>query len=206
MRPYLLIISISLLPFFSIAQKPNGNSREVQSKAGFGFNSKTRIISFGLGVPNLYRINYDEPPGYAHVKTTGFGPIYAKFEIAATGNIGIVPAFGYSTFHYSYQDPLRIIYYDDVNTINLSLSGNYHFKKLFSNPRVDFYAGLGIAMNYLRSLYGNIPPYKQPESKTYFKPCGRIGMRYYIDPIFGLYAEGGYDGLSILQLGLSVKF
>lgn len=177
------------------------------------FGPGTRLLSFGMGLPNLYRINYNVPDGYSHVKTTGFGPLYARFEIAASDNIGISPAFGYGTFHYSYfgwayhpgyQEP--VIYYDDVNTMNLSLVANLHFNRWINNPRLDVYAGGGVAMNYLRCRYGNIPPYKTPESKTSFTPAGKLGARYYTTPIVGLFAEAGYDGLSVVNLGFSVRF
>jgi hypothetical protein len=177
------------------------------------FTSNTKLISFGLGFPNLYRIRYDEPAGYTHIKTSGFGPFYAKFEFAAMENIGLAASFAYSTFHYSYYGlasfpfgQQQIIYYDDVNTLNLSLSGNYHFGKWISNPRLDAYAGLGLSANYLKSRYGNIPPYRVPDSRAEIFPLVRAGARYYLTPIFSLYGEAGYDGLSIVQLGFSVKF
>ncbi len=229
MKSTLLIITLLLLPLSFIraqaddhippnktdeqAAKDDEQPTKPRKQLTNSFDHKTRIFSFALGFPNLYRVDYEEPAGYTHIKTTGFGPIYAKFEIAATDAIGIVPAFGYSTFHYSYYGwayfpgyQQQVIYYDDVNTLHLSLSANYHFNQWITNPHIDLYAGVGIAMNYLRYRYGNIPPYREPESKTQFRPLGRVGLRYYFDATFGVFAEAGYDGFSVGQLGISVRF
>lgn len=215
MKPYTWLV----LLFLTFSLPVNAQTEAEEDESGDPvpkfrpFNGNTKIISFSMGFPNLYRTGYDEPAGYTHLKTTGFGPLFAKLEIGAWDAIGIVPSFGYSTFHYSYYGwayfggyKQQVVYYDDVNTINLSLAANYHFKKWITQPRLDVYAGGGLCMNYLRYRYGNIPPYKEPNAKTVFYPIGHLGARYYIDPIFGLSAEGGYDGLSILQLGFSVRF
>ena len=209
---------ISLLLFFS-AQIATAQDLPVTAEGktlpGYEtpFTSQTKLISFGLGFPNLYRIRYDEPKGYTHIKTSRFGPFYAKFEFAAMSNLGLAASFAYSTFHYSYyglsvfpSGPQQVIYYDDVNTLNISLSGNYHFGRWITNPRLDAYAGLGLSANYLKSRYGNIPPYRAAESRAELFPLVRAGARYYFNPIFSLYGEAGYDGLSIIQLGFSVKF
>jgi hypothetical protein len=173
------------------------------------FDQHTQIISFGFGLPNLYRMQYEEPVGYHHVKTTGFGPVYFKFEFAGFKNVGLQASYAYSTFHYSYDGgtgQAQPIFYDDVNAMNLTLSGNYHFGQWIANPRLDLYAGAGVCISYLRYRYGNIPPYKEPSSKAGFLPVGRVGIRYYINPILSFYLEAGYDGLSIIQPGFSVRF
>ena len=214
MKPFLITLSLLLSAYMCRAQS-SPEVTTLERRKGFtnSFDENTRIISFGLGFPNLYRIRYDEPAGYTHIKTSGFGPMYAKFEFAAFRNVGLVSCFGYSTFHYSYfgvashpTGPQQVIYYDDVNTLNLAISANYHFADWIDNPRQDLYAGLGVGVNYLKSRYGNIPPYRSPESRAELVPVIRAGGRYYLDPIFGLYGELEYDGLSILQLGFSVRF
>ena len=210
---------ITTLLFFligpcSLLGQEKGDEAAVSNADRFtsSFDSHTRLVSFGIGFPNLYRINYNEPTGYTHIKTSGFGPFYAKFEFAAMPHLGLAASFAYSTFHYSYYGlayflaPQQVIYYDDVNTLNISLSDNYHFNRWIKNPRLDAYAGLGLSANYLRSRYGNIPPYRVPDSRAEMFPLVRAGARYYFDPIFSLYGEAGYDGLSVVQLGFSVKF
>ena len=172
-----------------------------------GAANNGKIISFGIGFPNLYRVSYDAPSGYTHLSTAGFGPVYAKFEFSAFDYVGLAASFGYSTFHYSYYDySPHVIHYDDVNTLQLSLSGNYHFHQWITNPRLDVYAGAGLAVDYQKYSYGNIPPYRSPEYKAHIYPLVRAGARYYLDHTFGLYGEAGYDGLSVVQLGFSVRF
>jgi hypothetical protein len=214
MKPALITLLLIFSVHFAGAQEVPVNI-EGKTLQGYDqpFNSRTKLISFGLGFPNLYRISYDEPQGYTHIKTSGFGPFYAKFEFAAMENLGLAASFAYSTFHYSYYGlasfpfgQQQIIYYDDVNTLNLSLSGNYHFGKWIKNPRLDAYAGFGLSASYLKSRYGNIPPYRAPDSRAEIFPLVRAGARYYFTPIFSLYGEAGFDGLSIIQLGFSVKF
>ncbi len=210
-----LLSSLLLIACFQAAraQTPPEHAATVRKGYSASFSKGSKIISFGMGFPNLYRISYKEPEGYTHIKTTGFGPLYAKFEIAIADNIGLNPSFGYGTFHYSYFGLAyhpgyteQVIYYDDVNTLSLALTANFHLKSLITNPKLDVYFGGGFAMNYLKYRYGNIPPYKEPETKTKFVPAARVGVRYYFDPILGAFAEAGYDGLSVLQLGLSVRF
>lgn len=179
------------------------------------FHIKTKIISFGLGFPNLHRTSYDEPKGYTHLKTTGFGPFIAKFEYGISNQLGLVASYGYGTFHYSYYGlayyppptpPQQVIFSDDVNVMNVSISCNYHFSKWVTNPKLDVYAGGGIGLNYFQYRYGNIPPYKPKESKVSLVPVGRIGVRYYLDNTLGVFTECGYDGISVIQLGFSVRF
>jgi hypothetical protein len=206
----LLVLSVVVagaqeVPVPVVGKTPQGFDKQ--------FDSRTKLLSFGLGFPNLHRISYNEPKGYTHIKTSGFGPFYARFEFAAFQNLGLAASFAYSTFHYSYyglssfpSGPQQVIFYDDVNTLNISLSANYHFGKWITNPRLDAYAGLGLSASYLKSRYGNIPPYRSPETNAEIYPLVRAGARYYLNPIFSLYGEAGYDGLSIIQLGFSVKF
>jgi hypothetical protein len=203
MRPFLTLI---LFIGFTVAGYAQEQSEAGQGTVSSSFSTNTKIISFGIGFPNLYRTGYNEPSGYTHIKTTGFGPFYAKLEFAAFKNVGLVTSFSYSTFHYSYFGRPGIIYYDDVNTLSFSLSGNYHFSNWITNPRLDVYAGGGLAVDYQKYTYGNIPPYKSPEHKAHIYPLVRGGARYYLDNIFGLYGEAGYDGLSVIQLGFSVRF
>jgi hypothetical protein len=191
---------------FAVAGYGQEEGTPAPEVASSGFGNNTKIISFGIGFPNLYRSSYNEPAGYTHIKTTGFGPFYAKLEFAAFKNVGLVTSFSYSTFHYSYFGRPGIIYYDDVNTLSFSLSGNYHFSNWITNPRLDVYAGGGLAVDYQKYTYGNIPPYRSPEHKAHIYPLLRGGARYYLDNIFGLYGEAGYDGLSVVQLGFSVRF
>jgi hypothetical protein len=209
MKPYLLFILSLWCLMPAKAQNTQGDTK-TYNEQGFSssFNSNSKIVSFGMGFPNLYRLNYQEPYGYTHIKTTGFGPFYAKFEFGAFDHVGLVASYAYSTFHYSYfgAGQQQVIHYDDVNAMSLSLSANYHFNKWITNPRLDVYAGAGVAANYVRTRYGNIPPFRERESQSEMFPVGRIGARYYIDPIFGLYGEAGFDGLSVIQLGFSVKF
>lgn len=213
----IFIITILLLSATIVvnAQEIAAVKRNNTSTFSPSFTNKTKIISFGLGFPNLYRIKYDEPAGYTHLKTSGFGPFCAKLEFGAFDNLGLVTSFGYSTFHYSYYDfayypaptpPQEVIYYDDVNILNLSFSANYHFNKWIKVNRLDTYAGAGLGVDYFQYRYGNIPPYRERESKAAIFPVGRVGARYYFDKTLSLYGETGYDGISIIQLGFSVKF
>jgi hypothetical protein len=214
MKPLLITLLLFIInPFAKSQEAETGKRIDYSGRFTTSFDRHTKIISFGLGFPNLYRIRHDEPAGYTHIKTSGFGPFYAKVEFAAMRNLGLVSSFAYSTYHYSYYGlaifppgPQQVIYYDDVNTLNISFSANYHFSNSIKNPKLDTYAGLGLSANYLRSRYGNIPPYREPDSRAEIFPLFRVGARYYFDPILGLYGEAGYDGLSIVQLGFSVRF
>jgi len=203
MKPFLkrlLVLIAALMP----AAKTPGQTPLQQTSS---FEPATKIISFGLGFPNLYRIRYDEPAGYHHLKTSGFGPLYARFEFAAFDHVGLLATFGYATFHYVYYgNSPQVVHYDDVNTLNFSLAGSYHLNKWMTHPKLDLYAVAGLAADYQKYTYGNIPPYRSPETKAHMYPVLKVGGRYYLDRTFGLFGEAGYDGLSIAQLGFSVRF
>jgi len=187
----------------TVAAQKNDSKNAVP---GTSYSSGAKIISLGIGFPNLHRIRYETPAGYTHLKTTGFGPVYARFEYAAFDKVGLVASLSYSTFHYAYYGySPSVIHYDDANTATFSLSGNYHFTRWITNPHLDTYAGVGLSVDYQRQVFGNIPPYKSPETKAYLHPVLRAGARYYLDPGFGLFGEAGYDGLSVVQLGFSVR-
>ena len=213
MRPFLPIALLTLLSFSALAQQdPEHAVAKSQGHSG-SFTKGTKILSFGFGFPNLYRISYETAAGYTHIKNTGFGPLYAKFEWALIDNLGVAPSFSYGTFHHSYYGwayypggAEKVMYSDDVNVTSFGLSVNYHFADLLPNPRLDFYLGAGAAFNLLRYRYGNIPPYKEPELKTQLRPIGRAGLRFQFDPALSLFTEVGYDGYSVMQLGLGVRF
>lgn len=204
MKSVLTLCLISAMVSSSFAQQ----AAETTGNAGGlpAFSQRTRVLSLGLGFPHLYRIGYEVPAGYTHLKTTGFGPLYAKFELPATDHIGLVTSLGYGTFHYSYfgYSP-QVVHYDDVNTFALSLSANYHFSHWVRSPRADIYAGAGLSVDYQKYSYGNIPPYRPSENKAHIYPLFRVGARYYPGQNFGVFGEAGYDGLSIVQLGFCLK-
>ena len=64
---------------------------------------------------------------------------------------------------------------------------------------MDVYAGAGLAfksVGYSESTFD--------DNTTVTVPV-KVGIRYYVKTKLGLYAEGGWDGMSAINLGVTFK-
>ncbi len=189
-----LILSIALLIFGSIAYAQNAKSfykTSYESRNSGSWEQSAAILSFGLGFPNV-------APSYGNI--SGFPPIYVKYEhgfLRDDVGLGGYAATGFgSTGNYNSGNTTK----SDFFAFSIAILGYYHFNKLIPIEQMDVYAGAGFAfksVGYSESTYYN-------DKATVTVPV-KVGIRYYIKPKFAFYAESGYDGMSSINLGITLK-
>lgn len=175
-----LILGSSVNTF---AQKKGFYKQSYKTRNSGSFSKSTGLLSFGIGVPDAY--------GYYDV---GLPPLYVKYEHGIMDEVGIGFLGGIGTSRYKYGNDR----YNYVET-TLGVLGYYHFNKLIPVSKLDVYIGAGVGVNIWSDNYSNT-------NHTGPVGLGKVGARYYFSPSFGVYAEGGYDGLSGANAGITLRF
>lgn len=167
------------------------------SRNSGSFDKNTSLVTIGYGFPN-YSVS-----GSAF--DNGFGPLYIKYEHGILNEVGIgaYAAFAGSRWKTAY-------YKNTATSFGLGVMGFYHFNKLIPVKQLDVYAGAGIGFDLVHYNYDDKSPYpfNNSGSETNFDPDGifKVGARWYFTPGFSVFAEGGYDGMSDVNLGVSFRF
>jgi len=211
MKLFIWTVIISAFSFNSFAQKVE--APKDHNKQAPGFLKHSYIFSIGIGLADHYRINYPVPDSFVKRPTQDMSPLYFRAEYALTNHIGIVAAFGYDQFIYSYERANRYsfrgntpipahTYSDKMRLLNISCSANYHFTKLLKSTRLDPYAGAGLCMVRRSDFYYGD---RKSAETTKIDVIAHAGIRYYIDKNIGFNLEAGYDGVSIINLGFSYR-
>lgn len=166
------------------------------------FDRSSNIISLGYGF------------GYANYMAPGwvswgndrfsYGPAYLKYEHGIIDEIGIGVYAGLAGYRVKHGPGNRFV--DKASTFGSGVLGYYHFNKIIPVRGLDVYAGMGIGFTNTNYMYDGGRPRRG--DYTDFRVIGvfKGGVRYYFTPGFGVYAEGGYDDMSSVNLGLSFRF
>jgi opacity protein-like surface antigen len=170
--------------------------------AAFSQGSSTFSVGYGFG--NIWRTLFK----LSGAKVSATGPVALVYEYGAAEKISVGVSLGYSKITGKYTDPSDPTFTSQESLTNISAlaRANYHFG---SSEKFDPY--LGIGLGYYHFKY----EYKDSDGDTNggafaipgaFGFSGQLGAKYYFSPQFGLYAEVGYVGGSIAQIGLTAKF
>ncbi|NOS55025.1 MAG: hypothetical protein HOP37_02075, partial [Cyclobacteriaceae bacterium] len=84
-------------------------------------------------------------------------------------------------------------------SFSFGIVGYYHFNKLIPIEKMDVYAGAGVgfrSVSFDKSINSN-------QSDAIL--IARVGIRYYVKPKLAVYAETGHDGMSTINLGVTLK-
>lgn len=166
------------------AQKKGGfYSQPYKTRNSGSFSKSASLLSIGIGVPNAY--------GYYNVSLP---PVYVKYEHGITDEIGIGILGGLGMGSYKFAGD-KYTYLETT----IGALGYYHFNKLIPVSKLDVYAGVGIGLNIRDDNYAN-------SNSTNAVILGKAGARYYFNPKFAVYAEAGYDNLSPVNAGITLKF
>lgn len=192
-KAFLLVAIIGTISSAAIAQVDKGFYRSsYESRNNGTFNSSTSIISLGLGFPNVPQ------PGYGGNRFS-LGPFYAKYEHGLIRDeVGLG---GYVAFSQGWYKMLGDKY--SVTAFSIAVLGYYHFNKLIPVKNLDVYAGAGLAIRSVADSYNN--GYYNSDDGTIVNGIVKVGVRYYLSPAFGVYAETGYDNMSSVNLGVSFR-
>ena len=187
-----LFLSIALLVCGGVAFAQNSKSfykTSYESRNSGSWEQSSSILSFGLGFPNV---------ATSYGSISGFPPIYAKYEhgfLRDDVGLGGYVSTGFGSTDYYYSTTTK----SDFFAFSIAILGYYHFNKLIPIEKMDVYAGAGLAfrsVGYSESAYS--------DKATITVPV-KVGIRYYIKPKFAFYAESGYDGMSGINLGVTLK-
>lgn len=191
-----LILSIALIICGSVAYAQNSKSfykSSYESRNSGSWEQSASIISFGLGFPNV-------APTYGG--NAGFPPLYVKYEHGfLRDEIGlggyVSTGFGETGTYYGFGSTG---YETNFFAFSIAVLGYYHFNKLIPIEQMDVYAGAGLAFKSV--AYDDEDYYDNDATVTVpFK----VGIRYYVKPAFAFYAESGWDGMSAVNLGVTLK-
>lgn len=176
------------------------------------FEQSNSIISVGYGFPNVFKSVYSIYDLFGGYSSSGFGPINAKYEYAVTDNIGVGVIASYLSYkvRWDYDDGSGTVYEEGYkgSLFAILVRANYHFA---TGDKLDPYVGVGAGyINYGFDYYNTDPSYAGGDlSVSYGAPLAygaSVGARYYFTDNIGAYAELGWDALSLMQIGLSMKF
>lgn len=126
-----------------------------------------------------------------------FPALYVKYEHGFLRDEVGLGGYISSGFGSAYENVNHT--HSDFISFSVALLGYYHFNKLISIEKMDVYGGAGLGLRnvqYSESGYNNI----STVTIQY-----KVGIRYYVKPKFSFYAEGGFDGMTGFNLGITLK-
>jgi hypothetical protein len=190
----LFILSIVLLGWACTGYAQSTRSfynKSFESRNSGSFDQSAMLLSFGLGFPNV-AVGYN---GLA-----GFPPLYVKYEQGfLRDDVGLGGYFSTSFGSVRYFNNNN----NTFSVFSFGLLGYYHFNKLIPIEKMDVYAGAGLGFRTIN--YSNDGALGVYPSETRVMPLMKVGIRYYLTPKLAPYAETGYDGMSSLNIGLTVR-
>jgi hypothetical protein len=171
-----------------------------QKDAEGAFPKGSLAFNLGIGLGDVY---YGDGYGTSLPVSPTFSVDYAITNKIGIGNIAVGGFVSYTSSKYNdgYGDNY------DYSAVLVGLRGTYHF--ILPIDKLDPYAGVSIG--YVIASNGNTDIYANnvtgPDGKaSAVEPGLFVGAHYLFVPHFGVFAELGYNGFSILTLGISLKF
>lgn len=175
-----------------------------KSRNSGSFDRTSGLLSFGIGFPNRSGAGYDYWGGDS--KRMGIGPGYIKYEHGIMDEIGIGGYVAAAASRYKHGPDRR--YTDRTIAVSVGAMGYYHFNKLIPIRKLDVYAGVGLGVRQLSYSYDDDYNGFDEDDRSDFDvmPLFKVGARYYFTKVFGLYGEAGYDNMSDVNLGITLRF
>lgn len=199
----LALTCILLLTLTGSVQAQNARSfykTSYKSRNSGSFSARSGLLSFGIGFPNRSGAGYDWDDD-----RLGFGPLYVKYEHGILDELGIGGYVAAAASRHKYGPNDR--YTDKVFSVSIGAMAYYHFNKLIPVRKLDVYAGAGIGGRQLSYSYDNDwAGTRYEDSEFDVIPLFKVGARYYFTKMFGVYGEGGYDDMSDVNLGITLRF
>ena len=174
------------------------------------YTQGSSTVSVGYGFGNVWKSLFKLAGAFSggNYKVSTKGPVALVYEYGAAENISVGVSFGYSQVKGDYKDTSypEDNYTETLTNISALARANYHFGQ---SDKFDPY--LGIGLGYYNFKYKYKDAQGGTDNTTFAVPgafgfSGQLGAKYYFSPAFGVYAEIGYVGGSIAQVGLTAKF
>ncbi len=169
------------------------------------FEKGSSTISAGLGIGNVWKSFLEDftnyPENSYEVSNNGTYTLIYEYGVSNKFSAGL--AVGYSQVEgYFNGAGYGITFTEKLTNFSVLARANYHignFKKF------DPYVGGGLG--YFHFKYSNDNPgIIDSKSPGAFGYSAQLGLRYYVLPQLAAFAEGGYVGGSLVQLGATFKF
>ncbi len=188
MKKVLATVLVMIIAYSSFAQKSTV------------FENGTNVINIGVGVGNIYWGGYSNSG-----LPISFNASYERgvSEKLGIGYIGLGGNFGYTSARYKYGD------YTITNSgVMFAAKATYHFAlENEIGSKLDPYAG--VLLGYVVTSHSTNDPsgnYHGESKDGGIYPGFFAGAHYYFAPNFGVYAEVGYNIVSVLNTGITFKF
>lgn len=171
------------------------------------------ILTLSAGFMNGYRDEYTVPPTFEKGNITGFLPIYARAEYGLTDRWSLAATASYSVLYFnsfalypSHAGPVRRISRDRFRIFSGGATAYYHLGHVLRIKRLDPFVGVGATISNLR--HSALPQGDSTVAQVSHAvmPYLKVGARYYMSDKVSLFADAGYDRLSIFSLGFSCRF
>jgi Outer membrane protein beta-barrel domain len=178
----------------------------------------SHVLQAGIGIPNnaATLLNFG---GLATVlngttgNKKGIGPIFINYEYLVNENIGIGIGLTHASATQTYNSS-ALLGLLDINASNvtgeiqlnqIAINSTYH---LYTTDKLDPYIKAGIGINIWKGSYTDetgkqVKPFTAPTPLAY---QGLVGLRYFIQPKFGLYGELSFSNLKFsANFGAAIK-
>lgn len=192
-------LAAGLLLFTNTSQAQGFYSQSYKERNSGSFEKGASLITldYGLGNANwaVGLIN-----GYSRVP---IGPVYLRYEIGIMDEVGIGAYIAPRYVRYNYGQ--NHIYNLNEFTFGSGVMGYYHFNKLIPVSKLDVFAGTGFSFRVIQKNWPNDSSSNNNTSIKWNLPV-KVGARWYFSDGFGAHLETGYDGLTYLQAGITLKF
>jgi hypothetical protein len=172
----------------------------------------TYIATMALGFINSYKTDYTVPANFEKGNTTGFSPLQVKLEYCISNRVSLAFAGAYGTAVFNsfqlYEGNNGTIKRYKTNhwrILGLGLTAYYHLGYLIQVKGLDPFIGAGISLNNIRHSalpFGDSTIINKTHGVT---PSIKAGARYYFSDKVSVFADAGYDKLSMFSLGFSCK-
>lgn len=148
------------------------------------FSKDASLLSFQYGIGHLSAWNF----GYGGGVT--LGPVYVKYEKGIMDELGIAAYVAPSFTRYKH--------YDNVLSFGTGALAYYHFNKLIPLADLDISAGAGLGLKFHNNA--------NYDTKVRGGMIFKVNARYYFSNSFGVHLETGWDYMSALQAGITLRF
>lgn len=196
-----------------------GEIKQLPSRSYFYSLKNTISGTASVGFINGYRKEYTVPAGFEKGNMTGFAPIYVRAEYGIAKMVTLGFSTSWSTIYFNsfkmdmgYNGPIRRYYPNKWRLFSGGLIAYYHFTNLIyagateKKAKLDVFIGGGINLNNISETarpQGDSLIVKTSHTAT---PIIKLGARYFIGGGTSVFADAGYDRLSLFSIGASHSF
>lgn len=166
-------------------------------------------ISAGYGFGNIWKKLFTLAATYSDgaYKVTSTGPFSLTYEYGLSEKIsgGIAVSYAQVKAANTDEEP-TLSYKETLTNFSVIARGNYHFG---NSEKFDPYIGIGLG--YYKFKYEYKDGKGNTDNNSFAVPGalgfnGQLGIKYYLTPKIGAFAEVGYVVGGLGQIGLTARF